>query len=130
MPPESKSNSIRVYAINNPTVSGTFSTGTTASTYLPDIPFSQADINFDIPCSQGKSVFADCRMTIVNFRAVVTVGTPGSLVVTNANLRSSAYSYFDQITTRSQSGGVLEQVPEYGLTVDSILSGQMSAVQV
>ena len=44
MPPEAKSNSIKVYAINNPTVTGTFSTGVPANGItLADIPFPQTE---------------------------------------------------------------------------------------
>ena len=127
MPAEAKSSSIRVYALNNPTITASCSAGTVVvGDPLPDIQFPQTDITFDLPCSQSKSHFLDTRMTSVSFRAVFTVATAGTGTIANAQLRSSAYSFFDQLKVNGQSGGLLEHIPEYGLTADTIMQGQMS----
>ena len=73
MPPEAKSNSIKVYAINNATVTGTFTADNTASAVHSEIPFPQNEINFDLPCSQSPSTWLDTRLSTISFRAVVTV---------------------------------------------------------
>ena len=129
VPPEAKSNSIKVYAINNPSVSTSFATGTTTSINLGDIPFLNQEILFDLPCSQGKSTFLDTRLSTISFRATYAYGTvPATpLQISSANLRSSAYAYFDQLRVISQSGGILENIPEYGLTMDTLLQNQMSS---
>ena len=127
MPPEAKSQNIRVYALNNPTITTTCQVGpVVASQPLPDIQFPQTDVTFDFPCSQSKSHFLDTRMTSINFRAVFTVKTEGTGIISRANIRSSAYSFFSQLKINSQSGGLLEHIPEYGLTCDTIMQGQMS----
>ena len=127
MPPESKSNSIRVYAINNPTVTSSFSTGTSATaTTLPEIPFPQTEINFDIPVSQSKSTFIDTRLSTVSFRCIVTTTTAGNIKISSGTLRSSAYAYFDNMRVTGQSGNLLENFNEYGLVADTLINGQLS----
>ena len=113
MPVEAKSQNIRVFALNNPTITTTCTPQPiVAGKPQPEIQFPQTDVTFDFPCSQSKSHFLDTRMTSVNFRAVFTVNTAGAGINTNANLRSSAYSFFDQLKVNGQSGGLLEHIPE------------------
>ena len=128
VPIETKSNSIKVYAINSPSVVTSFASGTTASTTLSDIPQNSAEILFDLPCSQGRGVWLDTRLSTVSFRATYSVGTVGSTPINigSSNLRSSAYAFFDQLRVISQSGAILENIPEYGLTCDTILANQMT----
>ena len=128
MPSETKSQSIRVFAINNPTASATCATGTgAANSIVPDQSFPQTDINFDIPCSQSPSTWLDTRLSTLNFRTTVSVvGTAGTNTVSNAILRSSAYSFFDAFKLTGPSGQILEQIPELALTLDTILQGQLS----
>lgn len=125
MPPDARSNSIRVYASNNPTVTGTFSTGTTAGV-VPDIPFPQTEINFDIPCSQSADTFIDTRLSTISFRAIITTTATGTQDVVSGTLRSSAYSYFDNFRLTGQSGQLLENFNEYGLVADTLIQAQMS----
>ena len=125
MPPDSRSNSIRVYASNNPTVTGSFSTGVTAG-IVPDIAFPQTEVNFDIPCSQSSDTFIDTRLSTISFRAIITTTTAGIQQVTSGTLRSSAYAYFDNFGLTGQSGQMLENFNEYGLVADTLIQGQMS----
>ena len=48
-----------------------------------------------------------------------------ALVVTNAQLRGSAASFFDRMYVSSQTGAILEDVTEYGLVNDTLLQLQM-----
>lgn len=126
MPPDAKSNSIRVYAINNPTVQGSF-TVPAATGQLAEINFPQSDITFDIPVSQSPDTFLDTRLSALNFRVVVTNGTATSTpTTTTAALRSSGYAYFDLLKIISQDGGLLEYFPELGLVCDTVINGTMS----
>lgn len=80
------------------------------------------DVIFEFPCNQGKSVFLDHRYTTLSFRAnyeVVSAGT--SQIITNANLRSNALSFFDTATLFGQNGLVLDQINQYGLVSDTLL---------
>lgn len=128
MPTEAKSQSIRVFAINNATVSTSVvgPTATATAALCPEIQFPQNQIFFDIPCSQSKDTFIDTRLSTLNFRMVITVTNAGTAKIDYANLRSSAYSYFDSLQIQGQSGGILENFPEWGLTCDTIMQGQMS----
>jgi hypothetical protein len=125
MPADCRSNSIRVYAVNNPTVNSTFSVQS-AIGQVPDIPFPQTDINFDIPVSQSNDTWLATRLSTLNFRAIITVGTATlGPNVSTATLRSSAYAYFDTLKLAGH-GGLLEFFPEWGLTADTIINGQLS----
>ena len=127
VPPETKSSSIRVYAVNNPTVTSSFSTGTpTTATVIPEIPFPQTEINFDIPVAQSRDTWIDTRMSTISFRCVVTTTTAGNIKVTSGTLRSSAYSFFDNMRVTGQSGNLLENINEYGLVADTLIQGQLS----
>ena len=127
MPPDTRSNSIRVYATNNPTVTGTFTTFSTAAVTLVDQAFPQSQIVFDIPTSQSPDTWLDTRLSTISFRAIVTVaGTVGNIALSTATLRSSAYSYFSSIQVNGQNGGQLENISELGLVADTLIQGQLS----
>ena len=128
LPPDCRSNSIRCYATNNPTVIGTFTTGSTASVTVPDQAFPQTQIVFDIPTSQSPDTWLDTRLSTISFRAIVKVDstTVGNLVVSNATLKSSAYSYFSGLQVNGQNGGQLENIAELGLVADTLIQGQLS----
>ena len=130
MPYDAKSNSIRVYAINNPTVATTTALAVqTAAGQFPDIPFPQTDINFDFPCSQSADTWLDTRLSTLNFRVTLTTAAAAAgagPVISDAYLRSSAYSYFDILKVAGSDGNLLEFFPEHGLTADTIIQGTMS----
>ena len=126
MPPDARSNSIRVYATNNPTITGTFSTGAATSITLGDLAFPQSQLVFDIPVSQSPDTWLDTRLSTISFRAIVSVGTAGNIALTTATLKSSAYSYFSGLSVNGQNGGQLENISELGLVADTILQAQMS----
>jgi hypothetical protein len=125
-PPEVKSTPIRVYAINNPSVSVSITTATVqpigqfAETAMP-----QTDIVWDIPCNQSPSTMLDTRVSTLNFRAIVSCTTAGTVGVYNGFLRSCCYAYFDSLTVKGQNGGQIENIPEFGLTMDNLLNLQM-----
>ena len=126
VPPETKSNSIKVYAINNASVSGTFTTDFSSnSTINSEIPFPQNEINFDLPCSQSPDTWLDTRLSTISFRAIVSVVSAGSQQVASGTLRGSAYSYFDNMRLTGQSGNLLEYFNEYGLVADTLIQGQV-----
>ena len=128
MPPDARSNSIRVYATNNPTVTGNFSTGTTANATVADQAFPSSQIVFDIPTSQSPDTWLDTRLSTISFRAIVKVesATVGDIVLAGATLRSSAYSYFSNLQVNGQNGGQLENISEFGLVADTLIQGQLS----
>lgn len=127
--PETKSNSIKVYAINNASVTGTFTTDNSnnniASGINAEIPFPQNEINFDLPCSQSPDTWLDTRLSTISFRAIVTVTNAGTQQITSGTLRSSAYAYFDNMRLTGQSGNLLEYFNEYGLVSDLLIQSQV-----
>ena len=128
-PHETRSTAIRVYALNTPSVTSTITQSATANAQPAEISMPQTDINFDIPCSQGPSVWLDTRVSTLNFRATITCTTASTTAPASANLRSSAYAYFDTLTVKSGTGGIIEQIPELGLTADTLLLTQMDYAQ-
>lgn len=127
MPPEAKSNSIKVYAINNASVSADVVTDnhTNAGGINSEIAFPQNEISFDLPCSQSSDTFLDCRQSSLSFRMVVTVKQAGAVHIKSGTLRSSAYSYFDNMRIVGGNGSLLEYINEYGLTADTLIQGMI-----
>ena len=127
MPPEAKSNSIRVYAINNASVTSDIVTDshTNSGGINSEIAFPQQEISFDLPCSQSPDTFIDCRQTSLSFRCVVSVKQSGNVHIKSGTLRSSAYAYFDAMRLTGQSGNLLEYINEMGLVADTLIQGQI-----
>jgi hypothetical protein len=127
IPYETTNNSVKVYAINQPSVSATLSTGASSATagVTPDQSFPQTDIVFDLPASMANTVI-DTRFSSINYKMTITVGTAGAgtVVIDNANLRSSGYSWFDNLRVTGQTN-ILENIQEFGLTMDTVLQATM-----
>ena len=129
LPPDAKSYSVKIQPSNLSSVTSTFSLPTTIAGIMNDQPATVQNIIFDIPCGTSPSLFLDNRFTTVNFTATVTctnVGVAGAGGLSAGNLRGSAYSYFDRMYITSQNGQIIEDIGEFGLTNDTLLSLQLN----
>lgn len=129
IPPDAKSFSIKVQPSNTSSVSTTFSTGTSATTYWGDMPATSQNIIFDLPCGASPSLFLDNRMTTLNFQMTVSItdaGNQSTGTLYNSYLRGGAYSWFDRMYITSQNGQIIEDVGEFGLVNDTLCALQMS----
>ena len=132
IPIDAKNNSIRVQPSNVSSVSGTFSSGTTATTIWDGLVFPSTQIIFDIPSSGSPSQFLDHRMTSISFNAVFSctnAGTKGTGTLFASYLRGGGHAWFDQLDIIGADGTVLESIPEYGLVVDTLIQNQMTIAQ-
>lgn len=97
----------------------------TASSSL-NLNGSNTNILFDLPTGV-KSQFWDPRFCFLNFRVGYEItNTPSSAVITSACLRSHANAHFDRIQIISQSGVVLEEIPQYGMVNDMLLQNEVN----
>jgi hypothetical protein len=125
LPPEARSYQVKVQPSN---ISQIVTPDITlvASQSGGDYPFPSQQIIFDIPCGSSPSTFLDNRFTTLNFTATYAVGASTGAVITSANLRSNANSFFDRMYITSQNGQILEDVTEYALVNDLLISFQMN----
>jgi hypothetical protein len=87
---------------------------------------SNTNILFDLPTGV-KSQFWDPRFCFLNFRVAYEVtNTPSAAVITSAFLRSNANAHFDRLQIISQSGVVLEEIPNYGMVNDMLLQNEIN----
>ena len=121
LPPEARSYQVKVQPSN---ISQIVSPDITliASQSGGDYPFPSQQIIFDIPCGSSPSTFLDNRFTTLNFTATYACGGTSGAVITTANLRSNANSYFDRMYITSQNGQILEDVTEDALVNDLLIS--------
>lgn len=118
------SSSVRVLPTSNASVVTTVALTPSLAAH-PDIPQTQTQILFDIPCSGNPGQFIDTRMTTLNFRATFTCPTAGSAAITTGFLRSNCMSFFDRSETKN-SGQTVDIMEEVGLVHDSLIAGQFS----
>ena len=125
LPSDARSTSIKIQPSNISQIVSPTYTATAAS--VLDLPFPSQNLIFDIPCGGSPSQFLDTRFTTLNYRMIINVIAGGTAsLVTTGFLRSHANSFFDRLTVISQSGAVVEDIPEYALTNDLLLSLSMS----
>lgn len=97
----------------------------TANTTGFNLNGSNANIILDIPTGGSKSLFADPRYTLLNFRCKYSVSGGNGAVINKATLRSHALAHFDRMYI--QSGGVvLEDINLYGVINDQINALELS----
>lgn len=91
---------------------------------------TSSNVIFDIPAGQGKGVFIDPRFSTLNFRVnYEVVNTPSAAVITNAQVRSSAYAHFDRCYLQSQEGVILDDVNLAGLVMDTLIQLEVDVAQ-
>ena len=125
LPPDAKSYSVRVQPTNLQSVSQSFSTSTGSIVNSGDIPFVTQNIIFDLPCGASPSSFLDNRMTTLSFTANFALTTAGTTCA-DSYLRSGAYAWFDRMYIVSQNGTIVEDITEFGLVNDTLVSLQMN----
>lgn len=111
--------------------SNTVSFGTTAGIYQITMPSTQ--INFDIPCGQGKNVYIDSAKTTLSFRARyrrVEGSTALSAGTLRANLIHNAFNYFNRIFHVSATGTIIDDVPNANLAVMNYLQQNLSVQEI
>ena len=129
LPPDAKSYSVKIQPSNISSVVSTFTPPITASAVMPDAAATVQNIIFDLPCGASPSMFLDNRFTTLNFTASLqcTVNSGGAGATGNpCYLRSSAYAFFDRMYITSQNGQIIEDISEFGLVNDTLLSLQMN----
>lgn len=79
------------------------------------------NVIFTLPAGNHHQYIDTSRSTL-SFRAAFEVVSAGSaVVVTNANLRSHAFSFFNRLFTTSQSGQIIEDVANAALAEHQML---------
>lgn len=130
LPQDAKSFSVKVQPSNVASVvMGPVSLPTTASSYLNDPVVPSQSIIFDLPTGGSPSQFLDTRMSTLCFQVTATYGiapAPATANPTGAYLRGGAYSYFDRLSVVSQNGAIIEDISEFGLIQDTLVSLQMN----
>lgn len=127
LPSEARSWSTRVQPSNiNTVANAACTTGTSAAGAAVTNTFPSTTLYFDLPCGNGDSVFLDSRFTTLNFKMNITCSTAGVAGVSTAYLRSGAYSFIDRIYITSQNGQIIEDIPEFGLTYDTLTNLQLN----
>jgi len=128
LPPDAKSMSVKILPSNLSQVQTTITPSLTASVVQPDFSFPSTNIIFDLPCGSSPSSFCDNRFTTLNFQLNVTTTVAGTGATTfgSAYLRSGAYSFFDRMYITSQNGQIIEDITEFGLVNDLLVSLQMN----
>jgi len=128
LPAGVNSYNVRVVPSNLSSVVSTTQT-LTASTPL-QLNGTSTNIIFDLPCSGGKGVHLDPRFTLLNFRVAYEVPAgASSAIITTARLRSHAMAWFDRMFITSQSGAILEDINQYGLINDTIVTTEIDVAQ-
>ena len=103
----------------------------TATTFVVNAPgvlgsFNSQVVSFSLPCGQSDSVFLDTNCTTISFTLIYTVST--ALAATGAlfNIKSSAASFFDQLTLYSNNVPI-ESINQYGLLQNFLIQNGVSA---
>lgn len=98
-----------------------FTAGSAAT--LANVQFSAQQLSFDIPCSQGASVFLDCAATSLSFTLqwVVATASVTSVQPCTINLISSAASFIDQLQVYANNVPI-ESISQYNLLQNLALS--------
>ena len=125
LPPDARSYQVKVQPSNISQIVSPDIAFTTSATGL-DYAFPSQQLIFDIPCGSSPSTFIDNRFTTLNFTATYANGSTNVGVLTTANLRSNASSFFDRMYITSQNGQILEDITEYGLVNDLLINFQMN----
>jgi hypothetical protein len=125
LPPDARSYQVKVQPSNISQIVSPDIAFSTSATGL-DYPFPSQQLIFDIPCGSSPSTFIDNRFTTLNFTATYANGSTNAGVLTSANLRSNANSFFDRMYITSQNGQILEDITEYGLVNDLLINFQMN----
>ena len=112
-------------------VSATLNTGNLTSTAGAattgvELQFPVQNLIFDLPSGASPSQFVDSRFSTLNFCCQIDMTTAPSSAITTVALRSSANSFFDRHYTIAQNGNIIEDIPEYGLTNDTMINLQMN----
>lgn len=128
LPQGVNSYNVRVVPSNLSSVVSTTQTLAAASTL--QLNGTSTNIIFDLPCSGGKGVHLDPKMTLVNFRVKYSIpaGATGA-VITSARLRSHAMAWFDRMFITSQSGAILEDINLYGMVNDVVVQTEIDVSQ-
>lgn len=115
----------------NSVTSSSITVGTTTGIYPISMPSTQ--INFDIPCNQGKNVFIDSAKTTLSFRARYR-RSEGQTQITadalRANLIHNAYNFFNRIFHTSSSGTILDDVPNSNIAIMNYLQQNLSVQEL
>ena len=99
LPVDARSNSIRIYASNSPTISQTYTVQ--AGAIQDGLSFPSSQILFDFPVSQSPSAFLDNRLTTLHYKMTIsTVNAGTTCALTSGYLRSNANSFFDLLRVR------------------------------
>ena len=97
------------------------STQSTAVGVNATLTMPSTNVIFSIPAGNPNQWIDTARSTL-SFRAAFEVVSFGSaVVVTNANLRSHAFAFFNRIFTTSQSGQIIEDVANAALAEHQML---------
>ena len=129
LPPDAKSYSVKIQPSNLSSVTSSFTANAAAGGIMADQPATVQNLIFDIPCGTSSSLFLDNRFTTLNFTATLAVTNAGAgtgATISAGLLRSSAYAYFDRMYITSQNGQIIEDIGEFGLTNDTVLSLQLN----
>ena len=126
IPPDAKSFSVKVQPSNLSQIQTSF-TAASASQNLGDLVFLSQNIIFDLPSGASPSMFLDSRFTTLNFSANFAITNAGtSSTFADSYLRSGAYAWFDRMYITSQNGQIIEDIGEFGLLNDTLISLQMN----
>lgn len=89
--------------------------------------FTSQTIYFDLPAGSSPSTFLDNRFTTLSFRAnmAVTTAFVGASAQTGFQ-RSGGYSWIDRMYITAQNGNIVEDITEFGLVNDLIVSTQLN----
>ena len=109
LPPDARSYQVKVQPSNISQIVSPDIPFSTSATGL-DYPFPSQQLIFDLPCGSSPSTFLDNRFTTLNFTATYANGSTNAGVLTSANLRSNANSFFDRMYITSQNGQILEDI--------------------
>ena len=107
--PECFSQMTRIFPNNVPNVSASAVTATAVGIYS-NLPFTSQEVRFSIPSGMGKHVFIDSSKTRLNFRVKFTNTADLSGSTLDAQLISSAYSWWDRIQTFNANGVAVDDV--------------------
>ena len=95
----------------------------TASSSL-NLNGTSTNIIFDIPTG-APGTHIDHRFTTISFRSnYEIVNTPNAAVISQFWLRSGAHTHFDRATLYNQSGGIVDDITNFGLVNDTMIQLQ------
>lgn len=90
--------------------------------------FNSQLIAFTIPSGTSKSVFMDCRETLLNFRLTVQVTTAITGTLINHQLINSAESFFDSLILYSNNIPI-EQINGYNILSSQLVNSTINAAE-